>query len=91
MRCFLDNSDNKAMEPSNIYYMELINEYAGPCAVWLKTCYDTKEQDGWVLLQDGDAFGQFKEFANQMAQNDTIWSLWFNFILLLLHVVFGNP
>ena len=62
-----------------------------PCAVQLNTCYDTKEQDGWILLQDGDAFGQLKEFANQMAQNDTIWSLWFDFILLLLHVVFGNP
>ena len=44
-----------------------------------------------ALLQDGDAFGQFKEFANQMAQNDTIWSSWFDFVLLLLHVVFGNP
>jgi len=56
MRFFLDNTENKPIEPSQVYYMELINEHADSddtmCCVAenLLEQFDTKEQDGWVLL-----------------------------------------
>jgi len=33
-----------------------------------------------ALLQDSDEFTSFKEFANQIANNDATWSLWYGFV-----------
>ena len=56
MRCLLGNDDSVNLRPSQIYYMELVNEipYSDEtmCIVTedLLEKFNTKEQDGWVVL-----------------------------------------
>lgn len=56
MRCFLDDKCNEKIPPSQIHCMELINENPDSdetmCIIAedLLEKFDTKEQDGWVVI-----------------------------------------
>ena len=56
MRCFLGNDDSEKIQPSQIHYLELLNEDPDSdktmCIIVenLLEQYNIKEQDGWVVL-----------------------------------------
>ena len=72
MRCFLRNDDSVKIRPSQIYYMELVNENPDGdetmCIVAedLLEKFNTKEQDEWVMLVgDGKTYQHLMNIKQQ--------------------------
>ena len=72
MRCFLGSDDNVKIQPSKIHYMELLNENPDSdetmCIVAesLLEQFNTKEQDGWVVLVgDGKTYQHLMNIKQQ--------------------------
>ena len=72
LRCFLGNNDRVKIQPSQIYYMELVNENPDSdetmCIVAedLLEKFNIKEQDGWVILVgDGKTYQHLMNIKRQ--------------------------